>query len=402
MTRLTVVSLEQALSLPYATSRMVQLGWRVIRVEAPAGDPNRRIGAPLGGPDRCAYFVGPNVGKEAITLDLAHPQGRQALHRVIRGLEVDVFCCNTLPSRYAKLGIDEPTLRAMSPRLIWAGISAMGPEHPDVPGYDPALQAQLGYMDVTGPADGPPVLCGLPLIDLKAGDELFTQVLALLLRRERTGTGGRSDISMARAAASWLVTLVPMLDAGAPPEELTRSGSEHRHFVPSNVYPSSDGFLYLAIGSDRQWALLTSIPAFAEVADPSFVRNSGRKENRPKLHERIAACTRRRSTEQNLDDLRAAGLVCAPVLPVSQAMEEPWVRGLLHRTVAPDGRSIRLPPAAVDTGAPMEFPFAPSQGEHTERILREAGLSAEETSALLDAGAAQGLAGRERGEQVRR
>lgn len=391
MARLTVLSLEQALSLPYATSRMVQLGWRVIRLEAPSGDPNRRIGAQLGGPDRCAYFVGPNVGKEAITLDLTTHLGREALHQILRELKVDVFCCNTLPSRYRRLGIDEPTLRAIRPELIWAGISAMGPEHPEVPGYDPALQAQLGYLDVTGPADGPPVLCGLPLIDLKAGDELFTQVLALLIERQRTGRGGRADISMARAAASWLVTLLPMIDAGAAPEELTRSGSEHRHFVPSNVYPTSDGFVYLAIGSDRQWAQLVELPAFAPLGEPALLTNAGRKAQRPELHRRLGACTQARTTEENLADLRRAGLVCAPVLPVARAVEEPWLSALLPHTVAPDGRRVRLPPTPVECANPKELPFPPRQGEHTRAVLQEAGLSSKEISALLASGAAQAI-----------
>lgn len=397
MKRLTVLSLEQALSLPYATSRMVHLGWRVIRLEAPAGDPNRRIGMEVGGPDRCAYFVGPNAGKEAITLDLQDPRGRAALHRLVRELKVDVFCCNTLPGRYERLGIDAATLQALRPELIWAGISAMGPEHPGVPGYDPALQAMLGFMDLTGPADGPPMLCGLPLIDLKAGDELLTQVLAALWERSETGRGRRIDISMARAAASWLLTVVPMLDAGAPANELTRSGSEHRHFVPSNAYPTADGFVYLAIGSDRQWAQLVAIEAFASLAEPRLERNAGRKALRDELHQRMADCTRRRTTAENLADLRRAGLVCAPIYSVAQAMEEPWARELLMHTTAPDGRRIRLPPAPVESpgegGQPLRaMRFAPLQGEHTAAVLREAGLTEAELEELLAAGVAAGVA----------
>lgn len=391
MRRLTVVSLEQALSLPFATHRMVELGWRVIRVEAPAGDPNRRIGIELGGPDRCAYYVGPNVGKEAITLDLQHPRGRAALHRIVAALQPDLFCSNTLPGRYEKLGIDEPTLRRLAPRILWGGISAMGPDHPDVPGYDPALQAQLGFMDLTGPASGPPMLCGLPLIDLKAGDELLTQVMQALWERAETGQGKRIDISMARAAASWLLTVVPMLDAGARPEEITRSGSEHRQFVPSNAYPTSDGFVYLAIGSDRQWAQLVAAPAFASLADPRLEKNSGRKDHRSEIHERLGACTRRRTTEENLADLRRAGIVCAPILSVARAVEEPWLAPLLSGTSAPDGRRIRLPPSAVASPeAPRELPFAPRQGEHTRALLAEAGLETCEVDELFAAGIAAG------------
>jgi crotonobetainyl-CoA:carnitine CoA-transferase CaiB-like acyl-CoA transferase len=393
MKRLTVLSLEQALSLPYATQRMVQLGWRVIRVEAPAGDPNRRIGVELGGPDRCAYFVGPNVGKEAITLDLTDARGREALHRIVRELQVDVFCCNTLPGRYEKLGIAPATLRAIRPELIWGGISAMGPAHPDVPGYDPALQAMLGFMDLTGPADGPPMLCGLPLIDLKAGDELLTQVALALVERAQTGQGKRLDISMARAAASWLLTVVPMLDAGAKPEELKRSGSEHRHFVPSNAYPTSDGFVYLAIGSDRQWAQLTAVPAYSALAQPHLAKNPGRKEHRVELHRQLGACTLRRTTAENLADLRKAGIVCAPIFSVAQAVDEPWVKPLLTWTTAPDGRRVRLPPTPLEEPAGRELPFAPRQGEHTEAVLREAGFSAAEYAGLSQAGIAVGAAG---------
>ncbi|MHB8874610.1 MAG: CaiB/BaiF CoA transferase family protein [Myxococcaceae bacterium] len=388
MKRLTVLSLEQALSLPYSTLRMVQLGWRVIRVEAPAGDPNRRIGAELGGPDRCAYFVGPNAGKEAITLDLTDARGRAALHRIVRELKVDVFCCNTLPGRYQKLGIDPDTLRGLRPELVWAGISAMGPSHPDVPGYDPALQAMLGFMDLTGPADGPPMLCGLPLIDLKAGDELLTQVLAALVERAESGQGKRIDVSMARAAASWLLTVVPMLDAGARPEELKRSGSEHRHFVPSNAYPTADGFVYLAIGSDRQWAQLTAVPAFAALSQPRFEKNPGRKEHRSEVHRLLGGCTSLRSTEENLADLRKAGIVCAPIHSVAQAIEQPWMKPLLTWTTAPDGRRVRLPPTPLEEPAGRELPFPPRQGQHTLAVLREAGLSAAEILALTPEGAA--------------
>ena len=136
MKRRTVLSMEQALSLPYATLRFAQLGWRVIRIEATPsgeglpGDPNRYIGSRLTGDsddDRRSYFVAPNVGKEAIALNLKDPRGQAVLARLIRELDVDVFCCNTVPSRYRGLGIDPATLRAVKPDLIWAGISAMGP-----------------------------------------------------------------------------------------------------------------------------------------------------------------------------------------------------------------------------------------------------------------------------------
>jgi crotonobetainyl-CoA:carnitine CoA-transferase CaiB-like acyl-CoA transferase len=206
----TILSMEQALSLPYATLRFAQLGWRVIRIESTPtgeglpGDPNRYIGSRLtnddSDDDRRSYFVAPNVGKEAIALNLKDPRGQQLLQRLIEELGVDVFCCNTVPSRYQSLGIAPAILRTRFPRLIWAGISAQGPRYPNAPGYDPVIQAMSGFMEVTGPRDGPPTLTGIPVIDLKAGDELYANVMLALLDRAETGAGREIHVSMLQAA----------------------------------------------------------------------------------------------------------------------------------------------------------------------------------------------------------
>ncbi|MEK7360587.1 MAG: CoA transferase, partial [Pseudomonadota bacterium] len=230
MKRRTILSLEQALSLPYATLRFAQLGWRVIRIEptpggsALPGDPNRYIGAKVADDDRRTYFIAPNVGKEAIALDLKRPEGQALLRRMIVELDVDVFCCNTLPRRYKQLGIDYESLSAVKPDLIWAGISAMGPEYPDAPGYDPVIQAMAGYMELTGSADGPPTLAGVPLIDLKAGDEVYANVMLALAERAETGRGSQIHVSMLQAAASWLITTMPLIDFNCEPWEITRAG----------------------------------------------------------------------------------------------------------------------------------------------------------------------------------
>ena len=107
----------------------------------------------------------------------------------------------------SQLGIDYATLSAVKPDLIWAGISAMGPDYPEAPGYDPVIQAMCGYMEVTGDPTGPPTVMGLPVIDLKAGDEVFANVLLALLERHETGRGKAIHVSMLQAAASWLITV---------------------------------------------------------------------------------------------------------------------------------------------------------------------------------------------------
>jgi len=396
MDRLTVLSLEQALSLSYATQRFVHLGWRVIRVEATPsgdrlpGDPNRYVGKAAGDPDRRAYFIGPNVGKEAITLNLKEPEGRDLLHRLIEKLPVDIFACNTLPRRYQELGIDYATLSAVRPSVIWAGLSAMGPEYPDAPGYDPALQALAGYMDLTGDPNGPPTLCGVPFVDLKAGDEVFANVCLALAERERTGKGSRIDVSMLQAAASWLVTTVPLLDLGYEPAEVRRSGSEHREFVPVNVYPTADGYVYLAIGNDVQWSRLTSVDGFGGLASATRATNEGRRREREAIHREIGATTRRVKTGTLVDLMNPKGLVVGPIHTVPQAIEYPAIRHKLLQTKTPGGAKVRLPPPAVErenlAACARCFSYAPEYGEHTDPVLREAGLSQDEITQLRGRG----------------
>lgn len=396
MDKLTVLSLEQALSLSYATQRFVHLGWRVIRIEPTPrgdrlpGDPNRYVGKDGDHPDLRAYFIGPNVGKESISLDLQSPEGRTLLKRLIAELPVDIFTCNTLPRRYQALGIDYETLSAVNPRLIWAGLSAMGPDYPDVPGYDPALQALSGYMDVTGVANGPPTLCGVPFVDLKAGDEVFAGVCLALARREQTGRGSRIDVSMLQAAVSWLITTIPLLDLGYQPGEVRRNGNEHREFVPVNAYRTCDGHVYLAIGNDGQWKRLTAIDAFARLASSVRETNEGRRSQRELIHRELGEITRKMSTGDLVEMLTQRGIVAAAINTVPQALELAPIRERLLETRTESGRRVRLPPPSVETAhlaaGDRRLPYAPRYGQHTVTVLQEAGLTGDEIRDLKESG----------------
>ena len=392
MKRRTVLSLEQALSLPYATMRFTQLGWRVIRIEATAstglpGDPNRYIGSRVADDDRRSYFIAPNVGKEAIALNLKDPRGQALLAQLIQALDVDVFCCNTVPSRYQALGIAPQQLRALRPHLIWAGISALGPAFPEVPGYDPVIQAMAGYMEVTGERDGPPMLTGIPVIDLKAGDELYANVLRALLELHETGQGQEIHVSMLQAAASWLITVLPLVDFDCRPDEITRAGNEHRKFIPTNVYPASDGFVFLAIGSDAQWRRLCALPRFASVANTVRETNEGRHIEREAIHRDMAAVTRAHSADTLLADLRSATIPATRIHDIHQVRALPALQGKLTHTTMPDGRVVQMPPMAVDLpGSDAERGFAPKYGQHTRGVLAEAGVGAHEIETLHAAG----------------
>ena len=385
----TVLSLEQALSLPSATLRFAQLGWRVIRIEATKadgglpGDPNRYIGSRVADEDRRSYFVAPNVGKEAIALNLKHAGGREVLKRLITALDVDIFCCNTVPARYKPLGIDYDTLSAVKPDLIWGGISAMGPDYPDVPGYDPVVQAMCGYMEVTGDPKGTPTQMGLPVIDLKAGDELFANVMMALLERNETGCGTAIHVSMLQAAASWLITVLPLIDFGCEATEITRAGNEHRKFIPTNVYPAADGFVYMAIGSDVQWRRLTAIEKFAPVANAVRATNEGRHQEREAIHRDIAAITAQRPVGDILADLRAATIPATRIFDIRQVRELPQLKAKLTRTAMPSGQVVCMQPMAVDVaGAASELRFPPNYAADTPGVLGEAGYTAAEIDAM--------------------
>ncbi len=391
-----VLSLEQALSLPSATLRFAQLGWRVIRIEAAPsgrglpGDPNRYIGKHIidDGDDRRSYFMAPNVGKETIALNLKTEEGRAALHQIIRELDVDIFCCNTLPGRYEQMGIDYETLRTIKPDLIWAGISAMGPDYPGVPGYDPAIQAMSGFMEVTGQEDGPPTLSGIPLVDLKAGDEVYAGVMLGLAERAESGRGKRIDVSMLQAAASWLITTLPLLDFDCDKSEITRCGNEHRKFIPTNAYPTKDGFIYVAIGNDVQWQRMTEIPKFNTLANETRKTNEGRHLERQALYVDIGALTSLYTTDELVDDFMAATIPHARINDVLQVAGLDAIKSKLTMTQLPDGREIQMQPMAVDVeGAVTELGFPPRYGEQTAQVLSEAGYGAEDCAKLQETGA---------------
>ncbi len=393
MKRRTVLSMEQALSMSHATLRFAHLGWRVIRLEAAPtgrglpGDPNRYIGSTVVDDDRRSYFVAPNVGKEAIALNLKEPRGRELLHKVIKELDVDIFCCNTLPSRYESLGIDYATLRDINPRLIWAGISAMGPEYPNRPGYDPAIQAMVGFMEVTGDPAGPPMLSGVPLVDLKAGDEVYANVCLALAELAETGQGKEIHVSMLQAASSWLITTLPLLDFDCDPSEVTRCGNQHRKFIPVNAYPTADGFVFIAVGNDIQWQRLVEIAGFESLRNDSRITNAGRINDQVAIHAEMAVATRRHSSDGLMEELATRKIPHAPINDMRQVREMEAIASRLTTTRTPDDRVINLPPMAVDLEAGVsELSFAPKYSEQTRPILEESGLTQDEINALAAEG----------------
>ena len=376
---LTVLSLEQATTLPFLTYRLACDGARVIRVEhRERPDPNRFVGRDvLGEPAMHAYFLPNNCGKEAITLNLGEPDGRALLRELVARLPVDVFATNQRPHSYARLGIDAETLCAARPALIWLGISGFGPGH-DEAAYDPILQARAGFMALTGEPDGPPAPFGLPMVDLGAAEHGYGEVMKALYRRARTGEGARIDVSMFRSAVSWMVAPVALESAG---ERVLRRGSAHQFFAPVGVHATRDGHVYIAIGNDQQWKTLAALPAFAGLDRPEYAVNAGRIADVARLHAALGARLVALTTAEALALLREAGVPIAPVAGLPEVIRDPLVAPALLRVRDPrSGLTLALP--APPTGEPPPLRFPPRLGEHNDTIYGALGYSPAQVAEL--------------------
>ena len=348
----TVLSLEQATVLPFLTYRLACDGARVIRVEnAGRPDPNRFVGRDvLGEADMRSYFLPNNCGKEAVTLNLGEAEGRRILRELVRALRVDVFATNQRPRSYAKLGIDDATLRAVKPDLIWLGVTGFGPDH-DEAAYDPILQARAGFMELTGAPDGPPMVFGLPMVDLGAAEHGYGAIMRALYHRAVTGTGARLDVSMLRSAVSWMVS--PVLLSASLGERITRTGTIHPFFAPVAVFQTRDGYVYVAVGNDAQWAA-----------------NAGRIADVGRLHRELGERVARLPTAEAQALLREAGVPISRVNTLADVVADPLVAPrLVHVRDPRTGLTVALP--APPVGDPPSLTFPPRLGEHNDKIYGE-------------------------------
>jgi len=390
LSELTVLSLEQATVLPYLTYRLAQDGARVIRLEHPVyGDPNRLVGEPLPGQERMnRYFLCINAGKKAITLNLADPRGQELLARLITELKVDVFATNQLPTSYQKLGISYEQLCKVKPDLVWLGVSGFGPDHPE-PAYDPILQARGGLMELTGPPGGEPQVLGIPLPDMGASEHAYGLLMKALYQRSRTGQGAALNVSMFASTLSWLT--VPITLTGSFGETITRRGNTHQFFAPVSVYPTRDGFVYLAVGNDRQFKALVGLPEFASLDQPEYAKNLGRIHDVETLNRDMTAITKTMGSDELLQKLLAIRLPASKIQTIAEVLEDPLVKPSLLRSKDPvTGTSLVLAPPPHPTpyleanGNTLDFP--PRFGQHNAEVFGGLGLDGAALKDLARAG----------------
>lgn len=367
---IVVVALEQAISAPFATRQLADLGATVIKVERPEGDFARHYDHIVQG--NSAFFVWSNRGKQSVTVDLSDPEQEALLHSLIAG--ADVFVHNISPEAALRRGLDAETLHAQHPSLIACEVSGYGDGGPrsDDKAYDMAIQAEAGVFSVSGNGEDMSKV-GFSVADIASAMYVLTSVLAAIVRRERTGEGAAIKVSMLDAMAEWVSA--PLYAAVYGPGQAPRTGRRHHAIAPYGTFQLSDGrLLLIAVQSDREWVSLAEHvlenPALG--TDPRFLTNSDRIRNVAELEpliievlnaipadDAIARLKRGRIAFSNVNDLRGVW-----------NHEQLRARGHFHEVQTEHGPVELLDPPFDISGMPLPLGPVPALAQHDSELLR--------------------------------
>ena len=368
---LRVVELARILAGPWIGQTLADLGADVIKVESPHGDDTRTWGPPwIDHPSgrAAAYYHSCNRGKRSIVADFRNAEDLKTVRTLIA--TADVVIENFKVGGLAQYGLDYASLKDGHPRLVHCSVTGFGQTGPYSrrAGYDLAIQAMSGVMDLTGEPDGPPQRLGVAFADIFTGLYGTIAIQAALAQRERTGKGQHIDMALLDSMIGVLGNqAMNFLATGTTPK---RVGNAHPSIVPYQEFPCSDGHIIIACGNDAQFERLAKLLDLGEEELAENRTNAQRVENRETLTAHIADLTQQESREHWLLALEAQGIPAGPINTVEEALADPQAehRGLV---VEQDGipglrNPIRMSDAQI--GAPRR---APGLGEHTRDILRE-------------------------------
>jgi crotonobetainyl-CoA:carnitine CoA-transferase CaiB-like acyl-CoA transferase len=384
-----VLELAHLIAGPACGMYLADMGADVVKLEQPTGGDASRTayGSQLGG--ESAVFVTVNRNKRSLALDLARPEGRAAFERLVARADVVIEAYRGGVAE--RLGIDWERLAPLNPRLVYCSLSAFGPTGPwrDKPGVDMLVQAMGGLMAVMGEPDGPPVLCGAPVLDTIGALMAGQGILTALLHRERTGQGQRVDVSLLNGTLlAHTARLSIFLATG---EEPGRWGSGHPYIVPFQAFEASDGWVYVAVWIDRLWApFCAAIERPGLATDGRFATRADRLQRRAELTALLAEIFRGRRVAEWMATLEAHDVLCAPVNRYADLPDDPQVRatGLIVEQDHPRAgrfRTLDTPIRLGLTPGGIRTP-APALGEHSDAVLTEAGLAPAEIAGLRATG----------------
>lgn len=384
---ITVVSLEHAIAAPFCTRQLADLGARVIKVERPgAGDFARAYDERVNG--MSSHFTWVNRSKESLTLDLKQESALAALKKLLK--TADVLVQNLAPGAAARMGLTADLLQKDNPGLILCDISGYGNNGPyrDKKAYDLLIQSEAGFLSVTGTPETPSK-AGNSIADIAAGMYAYTNVLAALLQRGKTGKGSTIDVSMLESLGEWMsYPLYYAYEGAAPPP---RNGASHATIYPYGPFKAGDGgTVMLGLQNDREWVLFCEVVLEnqALAKDERFDKNFKRNEKREELLSIIDACFSKLTTQQVIAKLDQAQIANARL----NDMQGLWNHDQLKardRWVQV-GSPVGPIPAMLPPGSNDSFDYRmdeiPSVGQHTEAILTELGISADEIAKMRSQG----------------
>lgn len=384
-----VLDLTRALSGPFCTMILGDLGADVIKVEpTPDGEMIRAWGPFHGGIG--VFYLSVNRNKRSLAVDFRDPRGLELLRRLAG--EVDVLVENFKPGTPENLGLDYETLRAKNPKLVYGSITGFGRDGPygTWPGFDQIAQGMSGLMSITGPRDGEATRVGVPIGDLVAGMWLAIGINAALAQRHQTGAGQRIDTSL-------LASLVGMLCVQGQrylslEDVPQRAGNDHPVIFPYGTFTAADGMLNIGAATPAMWVKLCKVLDLGELTDhPDYADNSARAKNRDALRARMNEKLAARSAIEWTRVFIEEGIPAGPVYTLDQMFNDPQVKhaGLAETVDHPvigTLRQLSNPLRMESIGAKTVRRHPPRLGEDSRSVLESFGLTGAEIRALVDDG----------------
>jgi crotonobetainyl-CoA:carnitine CoA-transferase CaiB-like acyl-CoA transferase len=381
-----VLSSEQYGAGPYGTMFLAQLGAEVIKIEPPkGGDSARATGPYFCGDDDSLFYQTFNLNKRSLTLDTRSPSGKTVLHRLVA--TADAVTNNARGDLPAKLGLDYAALGQINSKIVCVHASAYGRTGPRAswPGYDYLMQAEAGFMSVTGEPDALPTRFGLSMVDFITGTMLATATLSGLLDARATGKGRDYDVALLDAAlhqtsypALWYLNENHIV--GRAPR------SAHPSVTPSQTFRTADGWVFVMAQMDKFWTLLVEALGVPHlVSDTRFATMSARLENRDALTVILDGIFLQHTTEYWVEKL--GGIVpVAPVYDLGQALDNPRIADMVTSVDHAHGPlRVLSNPIKID-GARLPSRASPKLGADTDSVLNEAGFTTAEIAELRASG----------------